>query len=206
MARTMEDMTADDLQGESQRLDAIGKFHFAVDDIFDGVMPDGTTEMKNPGLSVRLRVLAPADHKDKTIGLIFGDGNMSHKDQGKFAKKKQCALLVATNVVTPAQLDGSAFSYDEQLARGMQLFGELEWGDEDDDGKKYPELAWANLYHVDDPRAKSYPRDDEALKVIPTSLRHEKGYFDPLLKKNSPSGSSKSQAQAKPTDADFEGL
>jgi hypothetical protein len=181
MARTVDTPQAEDLAGGGGFLHEEGKYHLMVEDIKDGVQPNSDDLIKNGGLGIKLKVLH-GEHKGKTIGITLNDPNAAHKDQGEFAKVRQCAFLTATNVLQFEHLNGTSYSYDEQAARGHQLIVEFKLGKPNANGKQYLDVHFSNIYHVDDPRAKDVPKDAEALAVIPSEYRKPAEYFAPVLK------------------------
>ena len=202
MVRTMQTVEAEELAGgESTRLEAEGYFHFEVKDIFDGMMPDGKTAIKKGGLGVKLEVLH-GEHKGKQVGITLQDPSPSDKDEGKFARVKQSAFLVAANVLTVEQCNGGDVAYDEQAARGHQVVAEVRFGKPDANNKKYLDLAYANIHHVDDPRVAKVEKDQSMVALIPSALRRSEEYFAPLIKK---SGGPKPPTPP-PTQLDTEGL
>jgi hypothetical protein len=202
--------SADDLGGESTHLEAEGIYHFLVKDVFDGYMANGKTQIKNGGIGVKLEV-CHGEHVGKTVGLNFIDPNAGHKDGGKSAAVKQSAFCIATNLLTPDQINGQMVSYDEQEARGHQVVAEVRYPIEDgkkkvdDKGKSYLELHWSNIYHVDDPRTAKVDKNQAMIGLIPSQFRRlNEAYFTPIIGQRKQS-ETKSQAPAKPV-LDTEGL
>ena len=184
MARTIETTTTEEMQDTGGFLDVPGKYHFLVKVIKDGVMPNSDDLMNHPGLGLVLEVLHGPE-TGKTCGLMLGDPDLSHKDRGAFAKKKQQAFLIAANVIAIKHLNGSEISYDEQAAKGAQIIAEVEQQkDQNGDLKKFLDWRYANIWHVDDPRAASVEKDHEALKSIDPKLRRKPEYFTPVLGAN----------------------
>jgi hypothetical protein len=121
----------------------------------------------------------------KRFNLDLLDGKMTHKDEGKSSKAKQAAMLIATDVMAPEHL-GKAISYETTDAEGSLFFVDLALGDPGDNGKRYLNVNYSNIYHVDDPRVKKYKLDklqEERIKAISKDFRHDEKYFESLLKK-----------------------
>ncbi|MFG0260994.1 MAG: hypothetical protein ACF788_01190 [Novipirellula sp. JB048] len=204
MARTLEDVNAADLAGGGG-LQAEGKFHFIVEDITDGKETKSGSMLN--GLFAKCKVLH-GEHEGSTFTIEMLDPTMNSSDGGAFARKKQAAFLIAANVLTPAQVNGGVVSYDEQLARGSQIIAEIRLGRENDNGKRYLELHYSNVYHVDDPRVADVPKSEEILSVIPANHRHkgDNDFFGPMIgaRKSStqPSGGSATSA----AEPNFDGI
>jgi hypothetical protein len=199
MRKTQRTIDPSDLAGGTG-LQTEGKFHFIVIGITDG--KETPSSFLN-GLFVKLKVVH-GEHKDETFNLDLLDGKMDSKDGGEFAYKKQIAFLIAANVLSIEQASVVDAEYDEQASVGSQVIAELRLGREASDGKRYLELHYANVYHVDDPRADSVPKCAETLACIPASMRHDANWFDPILGRRKPkTSSSPATAEAAPN---FEGI
>lgn len=182
--------------GSSTMLDVGGKFHAVVKDVEENPVLGGS---QIRGFHVELEIVAPADHAEKTAKLLFGNPDLSHKDKGEFARAKQASFAIAANVVDLSKL-GQEVEVDLSSAIGQHIVVELEIkASQKDPSKHFPELRYSNVYHIDDPRAKGYPRNEEALKAV-GAPRQPEVYFAPLMKKKTP------PATTKATDEDFAGL
>lgn len=184
------------LDSEGTRCTEPGTYHLVVMDILDGLMPDGSTHLTGGGFSVVLSVLdgTVQGQKDKTIGLAFGNPKSDASDKAKeLARAKKGALFIATDLMTPAQLGKSGLKIELDLAKGRQLVATIE-RDSREGKEKFLQLSYANIYHVDDPRAAKFPKSQEALALIPKQLRHDAAYFEPLHTKGKSSTSSNAQA------------
>ena len=164
--------------GSSQYLNEPGTYHMIVTSVAENEGPKG-----NPidGFTVGLSVLdgTSKDQKDKSMNLCLFSPDQSKSDKSrKWARMKQTAFVVASGVLDPAKLGGKV-QINLQNAVGRQIVATFE---HDDEGK-YMQLSYANIYHVDDPRASNFPKDKEALAIIPKDLRKDATYFASLLKK-----------------------
>lgn len=177
--RQME--AVDDIGGSGKFLDVPGTYLFHVVDVKDGKGPKDDKVVN--GFTAMLQAVC-GEHAGKEVAIIFFDGKMTDKDQGAVARKKQFAFCCATDLVTPADL-GKPTSYDPEEARDRFVVATLEKRDAE---SKYLELAWCNVYHVDDPRAPKHERTDAVLSLIPKQLRHDAAYFEPLKKGKSTNG------------------
>ena len=161
--------------GESQYLNQPGTYHCVVTRAMDGEGPKGG---QIDGFTAVLSVLAGTvegqEDKETSLVLFSPDPNGTEKSQ-KWARAKQTAFAVATDLI---DLKNKAANADIDLdeAVGRQLIVTLELNDYN--GKSNLQVAYANIYHVDDPRAKKFPKSDEALSLIPEALRHGADYFE----------------------------
>ena len=119
-------------------------------------------------------------YPDATTKLTFFYPNISSKDGGKFAKKKIFRFLVAAGLMKPTD---KKFTGELSDAVGSQVIAKLEYSD---DSHKYLDLAYSDIWHVDDPEAANYPRDEAAIKELPASLRCDPSLFPSAKKKATP--------------------
>ena len=171
----------EDVGGESSFLSAPGTYHFSILDVGEGVGPKG-----NPisGFCVHLVVEAgtTAGQESKEINLVFFSPKLDQSDAAQaWAKRKQAAFLIAAGLMRPDQL-GKRVSVDLQAAKNRQIIVELE--ENEYEGRTNLQIRFANVYHVDDPRAKDFPKKAEVLALLPESQRvKDPAYFEPLTKK-----------------------
>jgi hypothetical protein len=184
-----------ELGGNSTMLDVAGKFHAVVKDVEENPL---LGDKPFRGFRVELEIVSPAEHAEKTARIKFCNPDVSHKDKGEFAKAKQGAFVIATNVVNLSKL-GQSVEVDLSEAVGQHVLIEIEQSPWKDDPTKHsPELCYANVFHIDDPRAKGYPRNDELVKLVKCP-RRDAAYFEPIMKKKAPTNK-------KVTDDDFDGI
>lgn len=163
-----------------------GWYLFTVTDAFEGKRQtkDGFEMMD--GISIETAVVG-GDHDSKRFTLNLWDPKLSSKDQGKSAAQKQAAFLIATDVITPNDL-GKEVEYDAADSIGAFFVAELVAGKPTDSGKVYLELAYSNIYHVDDPRHK-FKFDDaqkKRIEILEDKYRHKPEYFEKLTAKKAP--------------------
>lgn len=172
----------EDVGGSGKFLNEPGTYHLAVMKIHEGQMANGKPIS---GFCVAMSVLAGTveGQNEKELDLTFFNGKLDSKDKGEFARKKQAAFLIASGLMTPAQLGQRGLSIDLSQAEGRQVIATLEHDNREGAEKKFLQLAFANIYHPDDPRAKEFPKNSEALSLIPNDQRHGTEYFAPLSKK-----------------------
>ena len=172
--------TTPDIGGSAsdQYLNEPGTYHLVVTSVGENEGPKG-----NPidGFTVGLSVLdgTAKGQKDKSTNLCLFSPDQSKSDKSQeWARKKQTAFAIASGLVDLKKLGGK-IQIDLQTAVGRQIVATFEH----DDSGKYMQLSYANIYHVDDPRAANFPKDKEALAIIPKDLRKDATYFASLLKR-----------------------
>jgi len=170
--------TTEDVSGASdQYLSEPGTYHCVVIGTAENEGPKG-----NPidGFTATLAVLdgTTPGQKDKEISLcLFSPDPSKEANSQKWARRKQQAFAIATELLSLQKKLGGSVKVELSDAVGRQLVISFE------KGEKYLQLAYDNIYHVDDPRAAKFPKDKEALGIIPKELRKQASYFDPVAKK-----------------------
>jgi hypothetical protein len=117
-----------------------------------------------------------------------GDADMpedsTERKRYEINKRKQTALLVASGLMTEAQM-GSPVDYDSADAVNRQCVIHLDPDNQEKNaGKGYLQLAWDDIYHIDDPRvadlvkAKKLVLSSNALGVYPKEFRRDPKSFD----------------------------
>lgn len=198
------------LGGESAYLEVGGTFHLAVTGVYEGTMPpnkDGLAkDLKIGGFSVTLEVL-DGEHKNKKCNLIFNNGDLSHKDQGLMARKKQAAFLIACDVIKPDDLGKKGLAVEPAQAVGSQVIAKLDTeGYKDNEGKDRirVQLSYDSVHHVDDPRIARIPKDKTSIDSIPKENRHPAEYFAKLTQRHAPKAPA--PVQSRVTDDDLDGI
>jgi hypothetical protein len=199
MPRTMKTPQADEVFSEGSRLEAEGYFHVFVKDVRDG-MPHNKDDMIE-GFSCHLQVLG-GEHEGKVQGTTLRDGQDTHKDGGEFCRKVQAAFCVATNLLTPDQLNGGDQTFDEGAAVNHQLVIKTRLGKPDANNKRWLDIDGASFFHVDDPRVADVPKVVEAINQIDKAFRRPPEFFAALIpdkKKSAPAATTQSAAPTTPT-------
>lgn len=208
--RTMK--TSSDVGGGGTIISEPGTYHVQVLNSADGASTKG-----NPidGCSALLSVLAGTvdNQTEKQFHLTLFDPDMS-KDESKqeWSIKKQTAYGIAINEIDPSKL-GEELEMDFDNADGQQFLISLDYGRKkitNDDGKEEwvedkdsLQLKFANIYHIDDPRAKDFPKNKEAMGLLPKEMRRPAEYFSAIQKG---AVASKGTAQPRMSDADLSDL
>jgi hypothetical protein len=153
-------------------LKAPGTFHFCITGVEENPTKKGKQNegqlIDNAAFRVDLEVLAgTADGcVGKTCDIVFFHPKPSDKNEGAFAKKKIDRFLLAVNLVKEEDKE-KELDIDLNLATGSQLVAKMELNE---DGK-HVGLAFADIFHVDDPAVAQVPKDAEALQLIAPSKR-----------------------------------
>lgn len=113
---------------------------------------------------------------DKTIGITFKNPKITDKNEGLFARQKQAAFLIATGLMTEEQLGKKGIKVELKNSVGRHVIATLEESDLDS-GKKFIGLSYADIWHIDDPRAASFPKNEKALTLIPSAHRRDPKSF-----------------------------
>lgn len=137
---------------------------------------------------------------DKTIDLIFWNPKLTDKNEGLFARQKQGKFFIATGLLTEAQL-GTEVEINLQNAVGRQIVLTLEEQDGSGD-RKFLQLHFADIWHIDDPAVASYPKCAKSVKLIPAAHRRDPKSFE---KKNG-SSAAKTRPPAKTETVDLDDL
>jgi hypothetical protein len=177
------DTTEDIGGGESTYLDQPGTYHCLVTSVGENQGPKGG---HIDGFTVHLAVLAGTvpGQKDKQKSLcLFSPDKSKPEEKQKWPKKKQTAFAIATEVIKLGEKKlGGVVDVDLQLAVGRQLVITFEANEYE--GKTNLELAYDNIYHIDDPRAAKFPKDAEAIALATKEMqRQPPEYFAKLLEK-----------------------
>ena len=178
MSYAME--TTEDIGGgESTYLDQPGTYHCVITSVMEGKGPKGGPI---DGFTVGLAVLTGTTEgqKDKATNLcLFSPDHSKSEKSQEWARKKQTAFVIAAGLIDLAKLGGKV-NVELQEAVGRQIVVNFE---HDEEGK-YLQLAWANIYHIDDPRAAKFPKDPEAIALATKEMQRQPAeYFASLMKK-----------------------
>jgi hypothetical protein len=161
----------DKMDGDSNFLSEPGTYHFAVLAVDE--QPTNRDGKPLDGFKVHCCVLdgTTVNQAKKELELMFFAPKLTDKNNGEFAKRKQARFAMATGIL-PQAAPGQRVSVDLQQAAGRQFVAEVERGTgSDGQPTKFLQLAWANIYHVDDPAVAAVPKDAAALALLPKELR-----------------------------------
>lgn len=181
----------EEIGGTSAYLEAPGQYHAIVRMVHEESIPkdDGGFIPIPGGFGVELEV-AHGDQADKKFSLTFWGPKMEKPDDDKgnvWARKKQAAFLLASDCISLSDLGKKGKAITLEDAVGSQILVEIEIEEYvGRDGKTYkrPQMVYANIYHIDDPRGKAIKRNEKLIATIAKEQRHPGEYFAPLMKKS----------------------
>ncbi len=99
----------------------------------------------------------------KQIKLWINWPSANHKDGGAFARRVQTRWLVALGKLSPKSIGGRvSVDLTRETTMGCQFFATLK----KKDNTEKLEVDGANVYHVDDPEASAFPRNEKMLAYL----------------------------------------
>lgn len=131
---------------------------------------------------------------NKTLDMVFFNPKITDKNEGLFARQKQAAFFIAAGLMTEEQLGGQEIDIDLTKAVGRNVIATLE-EDKQDNGKSFIRLSYADIFHIDDPRASKFPRNERALSLIPAEHRRDPKSFK-FEEQSKPAGNSNAGGNA----------
>lgn len=197
---TQEDMSG----GGGNYLDTEGTFHFLLTNVVEG---KSSNDKSISGFYFDAEVRAgtakgcEGQVSSQTIFLpdLSGDAK-----QIEIARKLNAAFLLATNLIEPQQL-GQRVRVEVAESVGRQIVVRLERAKKRDEtgelvDTKFLRIRYDNVYHVDDPRVASVPKDADSLSIIEPKFRRPKEWFGWA------EGPSKAEPKPPVSDSAFAGL
>jgi hypothetical protein len=179
----MEFDAPEDFSQEGNGLREAGKYHVVVLSVEENPTNKDGKLIDNAVFRASLAVLdgtAP-NQKDKQFDLIFFAPKMTHKDRGEMAKMK---IWFFANSIGCGSIVNGRMVLDFAQAVGRQTCMDIEMQErkyKDNSGAEKtahePSLVYCNVYHVDDPRVKDWPKDATALSLLPAGLRKKPEEF-----------------------------
>lgn len=163
--------TGTDFDAGGKYLQSPGWYHVCVTGASDMPTKQDGTLLPNAFLRLDLSVLAGTTPKceEKTTEITLFSPRPEARDGGAFSQKIIDRTLLALGVIRPDQKDAEVV-FEAQDLVGRQCVVQLR----QQEGKKYLELAYADIYHVDDPEVANQPKHAGMLGVIPPELRMRK--------------------------------
>lgn len=150
-----------------QFLNAEGWFHCVVESVeLNPVNQKTKALIPNAAFGVNFGVLAGTvdGQFGKTGNEIFFKPSLDQSEKSQaFAKKKIGRFWKAIGLDSGTAKEGKKIRIDPGLASSRQFIAKFE---KTDDGK-YIQLAYAEIYHVDDPEVATYPKHKEMLQSYP---------------------------------------
>ena len=164
-------------------LDEPGWYHLVVVDVSAPPTKRDGSLIDNGFFSLHVQVLtgSVSGQEEKTTTLTFFHPRDTDKDGGEFRRKVNDRAFLATGILRPED-KGKQVSIDLDAMRGRQIIAKLEKSKDE----KYLQLAFSEIYHVDDPAVKSTPKSADALKLIPVDQRMVGSKAPPAPKPSAP--------------------
>jgi hypothetical protein len=168
--------TSETVQGGAERLGEPGWYHMMVNHA------DINSRKGEPidGFRVEFAVQHGSE-SGKTFEKTFFNPRLSDSEKAQaWAARKQTALLIAAGFMTESQL-ASDVDFDTDDMMGRQVVIHLVPDDQEQNrGKGYLDLAFADIFHVDDPRVaeKKIALNPQVLGLLPPALRRDPKSFD----------------------------
>lgn len=156
-----------------------GTYHFACMEVDEQPTNKAGDKMLD-GFRVVAEVLNgdTAGQEGKSVELMFFKPKLTDKNNGEMAKKKQARFAIATGVLGAPKAAGEKVAVDLQQAVHRQFVATVSLDDREDDPKKrFLQLHFADIFHVDDPAVAKVPKSEAALKLLPAGLRRTAGSF-----------------------------
>ena len=169
---------------EGDRLREPGKYHVVVLGVEENPTNKDGKLIDNAVFRASLSVLdgTTAGQKDKQFDLIFFAPKMTHKDRGELARKK--IWFFADSIGCASVRDGK-MHLDFSKAAARQACLEIEMQESkyrDQNGQEKvahnPSLVYCNVYHVDNPAVRDWPKDAASLSLLPPEQRKKAEDFD----------------------------
>lgn len=198
------------LKGPSGFLDQPGSYHLLVENVKVGL--NSKDEPFN-GTTVEVQCLGgsvPGQEQKKCDITLWDIDASKPETEQRQTVKRLWAFYIGTNVLQPVDMQSGDVDFDEKLAIDNQLIVKLQHKQKksvengktvwrDDPSSRFLEIAYADIFHVDDPDVASVPKNADAIAIIPKKHRHEKEWF--AYKGEASNGvSAKSDVSAKKSD------
>lgn len=158
-------------------LEQPGTYHFAVLDVDE--QPQSKSGQLIDGFRVTAEVLAGTvdGQEGRQVDLIFFNPKLTDKNNGEFAKKRQWRFGMAVCLVGGPKKPGEQATVNLQDAKGRQFIATVAYDDRDTSGRKFLQLNFADIWHVDDPQAPRFRLNEAALAWLPKEMRRDPSFF-----------------------------
>lgn len=169
------DAPEDAAAGGGNFLTTPGTYHFVVSHVDERAKKNDGTPMD--AICIHATVVDGTTRKDgvctereREVKLTLHDPKPTSKDGGEFSRKKQARAFIALGAMKPSDLGKRGIKIDLTQCVGRQFVAKIEVK-EGDKGGKFADLAYADIFHIDDPDAKDYPKSEQAIAMIPAAMR-----------------------------------
>jgi hypothetical protein len=176
--------TAEDVDLGTTYVNQEGTYHIVVTEIEDRPQDEGGREQDYLQVSGIILAGTVATQAGRQVRLRFFPPNLNSRDQGKFAKKKLTRLFEALSFTGP-EVRGKTVAMELDHAIGRQFVAEVErqtyevrHGKRAGQTAERFDLAFASIFHVDDPAVKDVPKQKTAITQLPKNLRRDPKSFE----------------------------
>lgn len=175
--------TAEDVDLGKTYVNQEGTYHIVVTEIEDRPQDDRGRQQDYLLLTGVILAGTVGTQEERLVSLRFFPPNLNSRDQGKFAKKKLTRLFEALSFTGP-ETRGKTVSMELDDAIGRQIVVgierqtyEVRHGKRAGQTAEHFDLAFASIFHIDDPAVKDIPKHEPALAFIPQALRRDPKSF-----------------------------
>ena len=162
-------------------VDKPGKYHCQVASVDES--PTSKQGQAIDGFKVILSVMHGPELGKQIELTLFNPNPTRDEASQEWSMKKQAAFIIAAGLATEKDLAGDdeekEVEIDLQAAKNRQICIELEVDKKNSTAERqFVQLAWANIFHVDDPRVAKWEKNVAAIQVLPASMRRDPKGFD----------------------------
>lgn len=158
--------------------------HAVVRSIEDGPTDDSGKMQEKLVVKATVYASTVASQVGRDLQISLPYPKLSSKDGGRFSLKKITRTFEAVDLTTPQQRGQEVNIEDLEIAKGRSFICEIERNEyQVEKGPRAGQteiryvLAFANIFHVDDPAVAKYPKHAGVMAATPKSLRHPPEYF-----------------------------
>lgn len=168
-----------------QYVDKEGRYHVQVLEVNEGVSGKG-----NPlnGFHLRLGVVE-GEHEDQIgrsidINVYNVNGQPGYEKSDEITRRLQTNFVIACNLFNPGAVQaGAEVDIDITKALHQQFVAHLAYGKEKNDGKRFLNFHYSDVFHIDDPAVASVKKDAKMIALLPSQLRKKPEFFSYKAKK-----------------------
>jgi hypothetical protein len=162
-------------------VDKAGKYHCQVASVDES--PTSKKGQAIDGFQVMLSVMHGPELGKHIELTLFNPNPTKEESSQEWSMKKQAAFIIAAGLATERDLAGDdeekEVEIDLQAAKNRQILIEMEVDKKSSTAERqFVQLAWANIFHVDDPRVAKWEKNVAGINVLPASMRRDPKGFD----------------------------